>query len=88
MGGVGCEDALISQDFSRHMGCRTGASMQGSTWMRGLRSLARDESGQVSTEYLVVIAMSLIVMVGVASLGLAVAGSHERANKVLRSNTP
>ena len=62
--------------------------MQRSTPTHSALALWRDQAGQVSAEYLVVTAMSLIIVVAIASLGLSVASSYERAHNVLLSDTP
>ena len=55
---------------------------------RAHAALRRDQRGQVSVEYLIVTTVSLILVAGIASLGLAVADSQNRAQEVLLSNTP
>jgi Flp pilus assembly pilin Flp len=55
---------------------------------RACATLLRDQRGQVSVEYVIVTAISLVIIAGIASLGLAVADSQDRARAVLLSNTP
>jgi Flp pilus assembly pilin Flp len=52
------------------------------------RDLARDERGAVSVEYLMSVAIGLVVATSLAALGVQIGLSAERARAVLSSDSP
>jgi Flp pilus assembly pilin Flp len=52
------------------------------------RDLARDERGAVSVEYLMSVAIGLVVATALAALGVQIGLSAERARAVLSSDSP
>jgi hypothetical protein len=50
--------------------------------------LARDTRGAISTEYITLVIIGLLMATAYAGLGVALARSSLRADAVLRSNTP
>jgi Flp pilus assembly pilin Flp len=53
-----------------------------------LRGLARDQRGAVSIEYLVSVAIGLVVATALAGMGAQIGISAERARAVLSSDSP
>jgi hypothetical protein len=56
--------------------------------LRRARELARDTRGAISTEYITLAIIGLLIATAYAGLGIALARSSVRADAVLRSNTP
>jgi Flp pilus assembly pilin Flp len=52
------------------------------------RDLVRDERGAVSVEYLMSVAIGLVVATSLAALGVQIGLSAERARAVLSSDSP
>ena len=53
-----------------------------------LKTLVRDTLGAVSVEYVTITAITFGIAIAVAGLGLALMRAEQRAEAVLRSNTP
>jgi Flp pilus assembly pilin Flp len=53
-----------------------------------LHQLVRDQRGAISTEYLVTVAIGLMVATALAGLGTQIGVSAERARSVLTSDSP
>jgi hypothetical protein len=50
--------------------------------------LVRDTRGAITTEYITLVIIGLLMATAYAALGVALARSSVRADAVLRSNTP
>jgi Flp pilus assembly pilin Flp len=53
-----------------------------------LHELVRDQRGAITTEYLVTVAIGLLVATSLAALGTQIGVSAERARSVLSSDSP
>jgi Flp pilus assembly pilin Flp len=53
-----------------------------------LHELVRDQRGAITIEYLVTVAIGLLVATGLAAIGTQIGVSAERARSVLSSESP